>query len=857
MDFLKIFSMKEVKISQFQVFYTSNASKVEKIINSILKNDSFCNSDLFFVLDKLSWHEWMKNRTSLVKPLSVILIVLLYDKITYITRLLDRLSELDEFLSQDRTGEYTSSHTNEGKNEYIRNINDLSEKAYRIDPLAPILGKNTFPLNKLLNLLLREEEICLEVLKLMNEIKNQGIYSNLLLLPYIFEICIPTKQKQVQGQVFTPLDVSEFICSQNLSEKTSRVIDPACGTGIFLLSALEILSVNSQNKSKIELIGIEKDPVLSAIALSALSYYRRFHSSFEWDFKIIQKDFFLINQNDLKSHLSSYGITTVLMNPPYTRQEKLTSNYKEFLYDKISNDYKDFSETRNSVKNIISGRSGLYTYFIIHATSLLRTGDNFGLIIPNSWLDVNYGVQVQHFLLDHYSIESIIVTRKEKLIANVDVNTAILKLIKRDNNLTSEMSCNENIVKFISIDRKTDLKSLNNIPQELKEHSAENINTIKVDQKNLYFSSKWGVYHRAPLSYFELITKIEKEVVELGDVAIVRRGFTTGANVFFYVGKPGYENYFFKSSWDKTTGDLLLWLKDKRTILQFKSQGVKIKEPLFVIEKEYWMHKINNTNIMFDWEFCFKEGKDVIWVPNYIIKSPKDVDCYEVSEKHSKLVVILISHLSREDDLKPGIVEYIKWGETWNPLKGKKFFMRPTCRSRKTWYKLPYEELSNFPLLCLMTLNERFPFFYNPRNFLFDARLYGIKFSKNEMRFFRSYFIYLNSIITSMQIELLGRSNLGEGALDIKVYEYERIKIPKSSLIVKNANKNVNHLYSSLCQQRPISVIDETPEKATQITEEYISNLFDFLPQFISSLSSDFKHLVESRLEKAGYLTIK
>ena len=279
-------------------------------------------------MNKLSWHEWIKNRTSLVNPLSVILIVLLYDKITYITRLLDRLPDLDEFLNQDRTGEYSSSLVNEGKNEYIRKIDEFSEKAYRIDPLAPILGNNTFPLNKLLNLLLREEEICLEVLKLMNEIKHQGIYSNLLLLPYIFEICIPTKKKQVQGQVFTPLDVSEFICNQNLSEKTSRILDPACGTGLFLLSALEILSVNTRNRSKIELIGIEKDPVLAAIALSALSYYRRFHSSSEWNFKIIQKDFFLINQNDLKSRLSSYGTTTVLMNPPYTRQEKLTSSYK-------------------------------------------------------------------------------------------------------------------------------------------------------------------------------------------------------------------------------------------------------------------------------------------------------------------------------------------------------------------------------------------------------------------------------------------------------------------------------------------------------------------------------------------------
>ena len=81
-----------------------------------------------------------------------------------------------------------------------------------------------------------------------------------------------------------------------------------------------------------------------------------------------------------------------------------------------------------------------------------------------------------------------------------------------------------------------------------------------------------------------------------------------------------------------------------------------------------------------------------------------------------------------------------------------------------------------------MTINDRFPVFYNPKNFFYDARLYGIRFVKEKRNYFESYFIFLNSVVTSIQLELLGRSNLGEGALDIKVYEYEMLKIPDLSL---------------------------------------------------------------------------
>ncbi|MCS7189311.1 MAG: hypothetical protein NZ933_05885 [Bacteroidia bacterium] len=62
------------------------------------------------------------------------------------------------------------------------------------------------------------------------------------------------------------------------------------------------------------------------------------------------------------------------------------------------------------------------------------------------------------------------------------------------------------------------------------------------ENKARYQAQKWGgIYLRAPSIYFTLLKKAGDKLVPLGQVAEVRRGFTTGANEFFYLqptGKP-------------------------------------------------------------------------------------------------------------------------------------------------------------------------------------------------------------------------------------------------------------------------------------------------------------------------------
>ncbi len=845
------FSTLKIVSQYFEDFFYNLSPKVEKHILNQLSNQQPIQEKFHAVLNEISWSEWQNSRFQFVNPITKILIALIYDKVLLTLKKMENSTELNEFLSKisilAASQVKSSNNKAELKDTFFQLIEGIWKLADQCEPRIPILDPESFPLNKLLEFVFNEWESCLATINLIQQIEQDSGCENQLLLPYIFEIGIPGQRKQQQGQIFTPDRVASFICKQNISAKTTRVLDPACGTGIFLLEALRIFADSPSEPHQIELIGIEKDPYLADIAESAINYFLLVNSISLDNWKIHRDDFFNCSPESCGLFRDNVDQTVLLMNPPYTRHEQLKEEYKKYLADQINFDIADINKNHTAFGSVLSGRSGLYVFFLIHATRFLRPGDHLGMIIPNSWLDVDYGHQLQHFILNHYFIESIIISRLERFIQTVDVNTAVLKLIrKKIENSNREIEI-QNQVAFISIEKTSDL---NYIQGSSTSRDSSDVRIVSVEQNSLFAISKWGVYLRAPLIYFQLLEHLEKRMVTLGDIAHVRRGFTSGANDFFYVGKPGKSNTFFNSSWDPETGDLNLSIKNDTLVSQFHEQGFQVKDPMFIIEKGYWMHLSNSSQKNFTWEFSLQNDKGETWVPNYLVKSPRELSTYEIHEENLKYIVILISEDTYWNGLQTGIKNYIRWGEQWVPSVGKKFNQRPTCLSRKNWYELPSKEYKLFNLLCLMTINDRFSFFYNPRGFLFDARLYGIRFLQ-VTKFFAYYFLFLNSIITTIQLELLGRSNLGEGALDVKVYEYELLKIPSFKFFEENQLKSVINIFSRVLECSPFSVIQGKPKSIKQLTDAFVSNLFTHSSGFINSLFEELKNLVRMRIEKA------
>ncbi|WP_436863713.1 Eco57I restriction-modification methylase domain-containing protein [Mammaliicoccus sciuri] len=275
------------------------------------------------------------------------------------------------------------------------------------------------------------------------------------------------KLKKELGQVFTPENIAYLMASFFQGKNYFDILDPAAGTGVLLDACIKVLGEET-NLSAVE---IDKDllPLLS-----------------EKGYKPVHQDFF-----DFKRKVDG-----IIMNPPYIRQELLSSeNHKLKLTEKIS-----FKK--------ISARANLYLYFLIKSLDVLKPGGRLVVIIPNTWLSSDYGVSVQSYILENYSLLKV-VNFEKKVFKDVDVDVSIFVI---DNTPPTE-ALTTNFYHFTDID----IDKINKIEQA---HLLSNI------KQNEILSTGWFFYkHKISFNY-NLFSP-------LANFTNIRRGVTTNYNNFF------------------------------------------------------------------------------------------------------------------------------------------------------------------------------------------------------------------------------------------------------------------------------------------------------------------------------------
>ena len=453
------------------------------------------------------------------------------------------------------------------------------------------------------------------------------------------------------------------------------------------------------------------------------------------------------------------GFDLIIGNPPYVRQEKIEDpvgkvkdkkEYKKYLQEMVKLDFpNDFSP-----KMKINAQSDLYAYFYIRGLRLLNSSGIHTFICSNSWLDVGYGVWLQNFLLKRCPVELIIDNHAKRSFGAADVNT-IISIIHAPQKKIDE----NHLVKFVAFKKPFDeaifTENLLQIENAKQVESNEIFRVYPIASKNLrengteyeseeqkqlgagkYVGDKWGgKYLRAPDIFFTILEKGKDKLVKLGDIAEVRRGFTTGVNEFFYL----------------TDEQIIKW----------------------GIEKEFLKP---------------------------VIKSPRECKSILVDPKDLKYKIFMCNKNKKE--LKgTNALKYIEWGES------KKFNKKPTVMNRKYWW-----QNSDFgsKIFMQMSYNDIFRFWYSKDEIRCDARLYTISLKSEEDVYL------LNSTISAFIIELLGRANLGEGALDFKVYEADQILVLNKEKIKAKINREIF--------LRPIKSIFEEcgidPKSKTPIEEQ-------------------------------------
>ena len=204
------------------------------------------------------------------------------------------------------------------------------------------------------------------------------------------------------------------------------------------------------------------------------------------------------------------GFDVVIGNPPYVRQEKI----------------KHLKPTFKKRYSCYTGTADLYVYFYECGLQLLNANGIHTFICSNSWLDVNYGAPLQKHLLENTASAVICHSELEREFESANINTIVSLLRKGTPDADSQ-------IRFLTFKTFIGDPDIENRRERTRTYTEL---AQAGTRENRYTGDKWGgKYLRAPDIYWTILEKGKDKLVRLGDIAEVRRGFTTGANEFFYL----------------------------------------------------------------------------------------------------------------------------------------------------------------------------------------------------------------------------------------------------------------------------------------------------------------------------------
>ena len=205
---------------------------------------------------------------------------------------------------------------------------------------------------------------------------------------------------RAKGQFWTPLWVAEVMVSYVLRERAETLFDPAVGTGAFFQAAKKLAGKLGYLP---RFTGSEIDPEALHLALQS---------------GLTPDDLRAVEQRDFVLDPPAGPFPAIVANPPYIRHHRLPSVVKDQL--------RFFS--RWILGRALDGRTGLHTYFLLRALSLLdRRGGRLAFILPADVFEGVSAPSLWRWITEHYCLDCVITFAPEASpFPEVDVNPAIV-----------------------------------------------------------------------------------------------------------------------------------------------------------------------------------------------------------------------------------------------------------------------------------------------------------------------------------------------------------------------------------------------------------------------------------------------
>ncbi len=188
------------------------------------------------------------------------------------------------------------------------------------------------------------------------------------------ERAVPAADRHERGQYFTPFPLIELVLDLCDGPAPRAVMDPACGSGRFLMAA-------QARWPGAALTGLETDPAALDVAHQNLPQ------------ATLSAESFLDAQ-------PTGEVELLIGNPPYVRDR--------------------------------GRKRDLYVDFVDRAAAWLRPGGRLAFVLSAAWLDVSYGQEVREILTRSFAIEWLVESAAERWFPGAKVNTMVLVARRED-----------------------------------------------------------------------------------------------------------------------------------------------------------------------------------------------------------------------------------------------------------------------------------------------------------------------------------------------------------------------------------------------------------------------------------------
>lgn len=311
------------------------------------------------------------------------------------------------------------------------------------------------------------------------------------------------------GQVFTPAAVADLALALATAPggPRGRVLDPACGDGVFLARAI------AAGWPAEAVDGYEVDAPTAAAARGAAPGAR-----------VVAADFL-----DVPAPAPADGYDVVVGNPPYVRQELLGAGLKARIARRVREDWPDLED------DAPAGRADLAAAFVARALRFARPGGRVALVLSAAALESGWGEGLRRFLARRARVLAVVASPRERWFADAAVHGVIVALERLAAPAAASSAAGTRAAagaaRFARLrggvaeaaGRVRGLDELDAVAEVRRVPAAEACRVA------------WGPLLRAPAAWFDVVAAAGDLLVPLGERAELWRGATTGANEFFYL----------------------------------------------------------------------------------------------------------------------------------------------------------------------------------------------------------------------------------------------------------------------------------------------------------------------------------